>query len=246
MSNQPGVAGFVYASDEAPGPMAGARVEDTVGTASLEPPWIVVDHTVERVIVTRWPGRLFRVVSVPPRTAEERAATARAADGLVPNAGYTPSFAVEVLAELDPTILFGPHGAAVADVIAVGRSPTVDLARRLTDAAHPDAGEAYGRAWDAWLSARDDARTSPLGSPVNGGFSVLSTVVNASAQRYCAWYVDGDGEHALTEPWESASRALLYAAMALGAPHLMSATDAAVLTATWQAVSGGGTAGDPT
>lgn len=205
----------------------------------------VSDHSAERVIVARWPGRLFRVVSVPPRTAEERAATARAAEGLVPHAGYTPVLAVEVLAELDPTILFGPRGAAVAGVIEVARSLTVDVAQRLADAVHPDAGAAYGRAWDTWLSTRDKGRTSPVGSPVGGGFSVLSTAVNASAQRHGAFFVDGDGENVLAEPWESASHALLHAAMALGAPELAGPTDAAVLVAAWESTIGYGTAGAP-
>jgi hypothetical protein len=50
--------------------------------------------------------------------------------------------------------------------------------------------------------------------------------------------VDPDGEQLLSEPWATAGRALLHAAMAFGAPELVTGAEAAVLTADWRAVLG--------
>src|SRR5690348_16795315 len=87
---------------------------------SLGPPWIAVDHSLEHVHVAHWPGRLFRADVVPPATDEERAAMARAAAGLRADASYTRALAVDLLAEISPSVLFGPHGNAVIRVIGVG------------------------------------------------------------------------------------------------------------------------------
>lgn len=114
------VSGYVYVDDEEQGPIAGAAPGRLVRNATLRPPWIVVHHSLDRVLVAQWPGRLFRVEVVPPSTREERAAMERAAAELAVDAGYTRAIAVEVLEELPAPSLFGPHGDAVG---ALG-SPT--------------------------------------------------------------------------------------------------------------------------
>lgn len=97
--------------------MAGAAVGTRIRTPSLDPPWIVVDHAMETVIAARWPGRLLHVATVPPDGGQERAALGRAAQDL----RATRVFAVDVLAELPPGILFGRHGEAVAEVLERAR-----------------------------------------------------------------------------------------------------------------------------
>jgi hypothetical protein len=144
------VEGFVYVEDECPGVMAGATAGSRVSKTSSEPPWIVVDRSLEQIIVARWPGRLFRVAVVPPSSAAERAAMALAAQGQVPDAGYVRALAVDVLAELPPAQLFGAHGRAIVEVIEVARSLTEDRAQLLASAAHPAAGDAYSAAWSRW------------------------------------------------------------------------------------------------
>ena len=52
------VDGFVYVSDDDPGPMAGAVVGTRVAKPTPDPPWIVVDHALElaRVVVVEVGG----------------------------------------------------------------------------------------------------------------------------------------------------------------------------------------------
>jgi hypothetical protein len=106
------VEGYVYADDDRPGLMAGAKVGTRVRTPSWDPPWIVVDHRLDAVVIARWPGRLFRVASVPPSSDEERIALASAAENLRADAGYTRVFAVDLLAEL-PAGCAGPTAFTV-------------------------------------------------------------------------------------------------------------------------------------
>jgi hypothetical protein len=69
------------------------------------------------------------------------------------------------------------------------------------------------------------------GSPVNNAFLLLDT--SCGPRRNCAAPIavvtDEDGETALAEPWSTAESALIEAAMAFGAPNLV--TDAGTLTA---------------
>ncbi|PWR13636.1 hypothetical protein DKT69_20120 [Micromonospora sicca] len=220
---------------------------------SFEPPWIVVDRSLEQIIVARWPGRLFRVAVVPPSSAAERAAMARAAQGLVSGAGYVRALAVDVLAELPPALLFGSQGRAIVEVIEVARSLTEERATLLASADHPAAGETYSAAWARWTGTvhaadeRDRDHSATIGhhqpgratSPIGAGFTVLHTAVTDSAQlrgRPGALRVNPDGEQLLDETWATAGSALLHAAMAFGAPELVTGAEAAVLTAAWRAV----------
>jgi len=76
------------------------------------------------------------------------------------------------------------------------------------------------------------------GSPINEGFSVLHAVVFNRSKL-----IDGpdatqedDGEVWLKEPWSGADRALGDAALAKGAPDLLSDADRALLLQAWRAV----------
>jgi hypothetical protein len=252
------VEGFVYTSDDRPGPMAGAKTGERVRMPSWDPPWIVVDHQLDTVLVTRWPGRLFRVASVPPADGEERAALARAAENLRAGASYTRVFAVDVLEELRPGVLFGPHGDAVVEILECARVLTEPVARDLAGARHPRADDAYGRAWERWLSRQPHGATyggrdqsdvlavpgaGPVVSPIGHGFTVLWARVLDSARR-CAGSTaftvdpeDDEHEEVLLDPWRTAGAALLDAAMALGAPDLVTSADTAVLTTGWRVVA---------
>ncbi|MFC3502756.1 hypothetical protein ACFOOK_17485 [Micromonospora krabiensis] len=251
------VEGFVYVVADRPGPMAGAGVGERVRIPSWAPPWIVVDHRLDRVLAGRWPGRLFRVRSVPPESDEERDALARAARNLGADAGYTRVSAVDVLEELRPGLLFGPHGDAVVDVLEHARLLTEPAARALAAARPPGADDAYDRAWRRWLDAQaggaayqdDDHRgvlaipgVGPGRSPIGSGLVAVWTCVVDSARRrvgpaaFTVQTDDGEEDEVLLDPWRTAGGALLDAALALGAPDLVDAADAAVLTAAWRAV----------
>jgi hypothetical protein len=234
--------------------MTGAAVGMRVENAALEPPWIVVHHSLQKVGVAHWPGRLFRVAAVAPRSPAEDQALASAAENLRPDAGYSRVVAVDVLEELAPAILFGPHGQDVIKILDVGRFLTEDRAKMLAAHCDPRAEHAYSRAWAYWLAAQPHGAfylkedhpdtllvpgAGPSGSPIGDGFLVLSDAVRRSARQrgnLDAFTTDDDGEQIMTEPWATARASLQYAAMAYGAPELISATDHDVLTAAWRSV----------
>jgi hypothetical protein len=109
--------GFVYVEYERPSAMSAARVGATIALPARRPPFIVVHHEVETIIVGRWPGKLWRVQIMDAFTPEEEEATG---GKLLPyaRARYTRAVAVNVLEELSPARLFGVNGEAVCDVIA--------------------------------------------------------------------------------------------------------------------------------
>ncbi|MGG2464738.1 hypothetical protein ACO0M4_34105 [Streptomyces sp. RGM 3693] len=179
---------------------------------------------------------------------------ARAAEGLASHAGYTRALAIDLLEELSPSVLFGPHGDAVRRVIEAGSALDEAGARALASARHPAAEREYGKAWHRWLAEQpaaapyrnlDHAWTlsipgaGPSRSPIGHGFSLIWKTVSASAQDRGSpgsLTLDEDGDQVLADPWETALGALLDAAMALGAPHLVDREAVTVLTAAWNTV----------
>lgn len=248
------VDGFVYVSGDPDHPMAGAQVGERARMPSFDPPWIVVHHRLDAVLAVRWPGRLLRVRSVPAATEEERVALEGAAQNLRAGASYSRVFAVDVLEELRPAVLFGPNGDAVVEILERADQLTESVAGDLAVARHPDAGDAYRRAWDRWLSGQPNGAVyrdgdhagvlavpgaGPVGSPIGHGFALVWRCVTGSARQRggsAAFTVDEDDDEMLLEPWSTAGVALVESAMALGAPELVDDPDRAVLTAAWQAV----------
>jgi hypothetical protein len=211
----------------------------------------VVDHSVESIIVARWPGRLWRVQVLD--LASEADMKAAGAGNLRSDAGYVRAIAVAVVDELPVSGLFGPHGHAVCSVIEAAMGLEVATVELLARARHTDGGQAYSRAWNAWLDVEDHSSPHRGGdhsrtlaitagrarSPINSGLCVLSTVFNRRARCLAGdtpFVVDDECETALEPMWGRALDAILEAAMALGAPELVNSTDHEVLTAAWRAV----------
>lgn len=234
--------GFVYTPRERAHRLLDAAVNELVANPGPNPPWIVVEHHLMSVIVTSWPGRLL-VVDVLERGSMEN---------LRPDAGYTRAISVRVIEEREPAELFGPHGAAVVSVIERAQRLRLDEAYALGAGGHPDAARANTAAWNAWLVAErrgssidtDEDHTNTLlmperqrrGSPIHSGFLVISSALRKRAIEEsgdAAQYIDDEGEYCLAEPWSSAMTSVLYAAMALGAPELISIVDRAHLLHAW-------------
>jgi hypothetical protein len=85
--------GFWYLTDA----NIDADVGQVIRNAIRGPPWLIVDHSLQRVLVTAWPGRLLRVHMIDTATDDD------GAGGLVADAGYTRCVAIEVVERLDPT-----------------------------------------------------------------------------------------------------------------------------------------------
>lgn len=236
-------AGYVYVPDEDDSVLSRGQTGAIVRLRERRPPWIVVDHSIDSIIVARWPGKLWSVTVVDTEGIEQVSNDAR----------YTRAMAVEICGEIPATRLFGEHGRGVASVIAQASRLDPVLVGELAQSRHPDAGQAYTRAWKRWLAAigspsdfGDSNLTGTLGigaagkrSPINCGFTVLHHAVWKRAESLVgssAFLVDDEGERFLEPTWASASCALLEAAMAFGAPLFSEPADRLIQSIAWRAV----------
>jgi hypothetical protein len=236
--------GFLFVGHNESEPLASARAGGRVARPGLGPPWLVVDHTLERVLLTAWPARLFRVAVLPASTPEEQANLDFAAKGIRADAGYTRALAVEVLEELAPSILFGPHGEQVAAIADAAAALTLAQAAALARVRHPGAAAARSRVLRRWRSReRSNVDAGPDGSPIGRGMSLLFNLVWKSAKARGgegAFRLDPEpeeeGDEILQQPWYDAASALTDTAVAQGAPHLVQEDDARVLCQSWLAL----------
>lgn len=233
------IEGYVYVPDSNPEVFAGAAVGKVVRKPDLSPPWIVVDHAIETSLISRWPGRLWRVVVLDTTGLEQASIHAK----------YTRAVAVKIIEEVPAWRLFGDQGEAVVQVLAFASRLDAAVAERLASHRHAEAGRAYSRTFKKWLSGLGyppmrgsenfagviAAGPGPTGSPINYGFSLIHRVVWERAEVVAgpgAFVDDEEGERALGPVWGGAASALLEAAMAVGAPSVTSA-DYSVLIAAW-------------
>jgi len=248
--------GFTYV-DARNALFAGAAAGSIVRIPNRKGPWLIVDHQPETVIVTRWPGRLWRtkIVSAISEAEERTARSTRTAEG---RARYTRAAAVKLLEEVHSGIMFGRHGAKVCKVIDRAPSLNENEAAALASARDPRAGSAYASAWRKWLEGQAETHhlsedmdgtlaVGSLRSPLGAALMIISGEVSKRAQDVAGKSVlipdPDDPEGAcLAEPWAAASGVLCDAAMAFGAPDLLSQQEADILATPWRKVFGG----DPT
>jgi len=142
--------GYIYVPRGDTGPMAGAARGRVVRVTGDRPPWIVVRKTLEDVTAHPWPGLLWNV-EVTQHTSADDLLRLRAYR-LAPDAGLVRVATVTVLDQVPVATLFGAHGAKVCAVIDAAGELTPERAMQLAGARHPQAGEAYTRAWHIWLA----------------------------------------------------------------------------------------------
>lgn len=233
--------GFVYVANGDTERMKDAEVGMEIENVDNAPPWIVVDHSLKSIVAAKWPGRLWKVQVV--RAAPEQ-----------PNssANYTRAVAVRVLEEVPVARLFGIHGERVCEIVAKASELQIEQVVALAEALDLGAADdAYSRAWDSWLE-RVDPNSSHLGeshagtlcifaggtrSPIGVGLSLVYGQVVKRARALLgdsAFVTDTEGDEWLEPTWLAASSALLHAAMASGAPELLSQDDIQTLTSAWR------------
>lgn len=227
------VPGYIFVADLDEGPMRFAAAGKTIGNADGGPPWIVVDQSIQSIVVAKWPGKLWRV-AVLKKATEQPASYAK----------YTRAVAVEVIAEEPVSRLFGAHGDAVCRILERAQTITLEDVALLESAVSDEARAAYSRAWNRWLGdAHDHTTTLAAGdsrSAIGAGFTVLHNVIVERARTLtngAALTASEDDDVVLASDWSAASDACLHAAMAHGAPELLSPRDAELLTAAWKRLS---------
>jgi hypothetical protein len=233
-----GRRGFVYTPDKEPGPLTHADVGHIVRAAESQPPWIVVDHSKDSIVFTNWPGSLWLVEIVEPAPSSDQVTET-----------YTRARVVRIIEASSATELFGTHGKAVVDILdQASRLQVADTDKAIMP--QRSAHEAYSRAWNKWLKqthafeervGSDHSPTLGVGSrgydsPIGRGFVLLYNVLFKRVRELegdSAFTVDDDGEIYFSDKWNRAFNILKHAAMARGAPELLSEPDRDVLSAEW-------------
>lgn len=233
--------GYCYVPNESHEPMHNAYVGAVVENPSEGPPWIVVDQSLNSLVVSRWPGRLWKLEVV--RLAKEQ-----------PNASatYVRAVSVKVLEEVPISTLFGEHGQEVAKVIESARLLDIQCGQRLGKAFDTRALEMYSEAWNRWLSElcrvdpnhkRDDhsetlaisgaSKRSPVGVAPTVLYSVLRERVKAIVGD-SAFVVDEEGNESFSPEWSNVLSAFLCAVMGFGVDGMMSPHEKSILIAAWR------------
>jgi len=234
--------GFVYVTEIEAEALRSVSVGATVRNSNAAPPWIVVNHSLAAVLVSRWPGRLVRV-KILEKAKEQPMAYAN----------YTRAIAVVVVEELPASSLLGKHGVLLAEILGRISTLTRDEAFALSVALQPQSREVYSNAWKKWLpkvdgnsvylgASQEDTLQIRVGkevSPVGYALSLVSSMILNRGQAVngpAAITVDEEGEIELQSPWSGAATALMHATMAYGAPDLLTLEDAVVLKFPWDTV----------
>ena len=248
------IDGYVYVPEESKEAMTQASQGARVSLSDGKPPFIVVDHYLESIVVAQWPGKLWHVRILEPLTkaAEQAAGVAP----LIAGATYTRALSVEVLDEIPIARLFGNCGEAVCAIISQAGQMQIEQVHSLAAARHPAAGATYARLWKNWLASishvtstepPDDVATVSVfvgqgrpKSPVNEGFSVLyqEMINRAESVSGAAAFIEEEEDRYLEPNWSAATKTLLDATMAYGAPQLCSQEDCTILTQAWCSVIG--------
>ena len=225
------------------------RTAGRVALIKPVPPWIVVDESLESVVIgSRWPGKLWRV----------RVEKQGDMSDLVAQPGYWRASAIELLEAVPLSALFGPKGEVVLEIIAQISTLSRTDAQALADHLPENAWMAYSRAWMRWSQqdgepAADEEgdwrgalaatrRSDKARSPVHSGFLLIHSQLRQRAEQldggnaFTLIEEDGETEQVLKPMWQAACDALLFAAMARAAPQYVSDEDAVMLLQAWTRV----------
>ena len=236
-----GVVGYCYVPDESNEPISKAEIGATIRNATEGPPWIVVDQSLNSIVVAKWPGRLWKLRVIHEATEQPNA-----------SATYVRAVAIKVLEELSVSVLFGEHGRNVVNVIESARHLDVPKAIELRSAFNKEASEMYSEAWNRWLSElcrvdpnhkRDD-HTDTLAisggskrSPVGAAFTVLYTVLRNRLNEIIgdlAFVVDEDGNESFSPEWSDTLNAYVCAIMGYGVEDFMSDSEKNIMSKAWR------------
>lgn len=233
--------GFVYVPRDDPSPLFSSMKPNVrVGSFTDTPPWIVVDHSPQSVVLAKWPGRLW-AVRILRRAPEQPCAYA----------GYTRATAVHVLNEVQCGELFEHCGTAVVEFLDRISSLTERDVEKLGLARDEDAAHIHGLVWDRWIQKVDPS--SPLlgndhtgiiaigskvpRSPVGNAPSVLHSQLSRRARQMVGddAFVTEDEEVCFNPTWATVAANLQHALFSVGVEdQLLKSIERAVLARVYE------------
>lgn len=234
------IVGFIYVPDSNQGHFKNANIGQTIKTEKKGPPWIVVDHSLENVVIAKWPGTLWRA-----EVKDEAKNT-----GLLEYAKYTRANAVKIIERLPLEILFGDFGSGILKIVESAGSIDSETAKKLANVFSPESLELYSKGWNIFGGTKNDeppfygrdhqntiAMPSNEGcSPINSAFKIIYSQVFDRANELTdgkALLTDDEGCPSLDDEWSKACNSYLCAAMAVAYQEIFTENEIAVLSKSW-------------
>lgn len=195
-------------------------------------PWIVYDD-IANIVIDQWPVNLW-FVEVDKAFA-------------VSNKNYTPAITIKPLKQLPCSLLFGPRGEGICQLLDKITQLNQRQVEQLATLSNPLRDDAYANAWNRWLKAAtkltmhydtDLTATLAIGvgheaSPIYGGFLAVDHLVRQQAYKLAGEKAfinqfDVDDIY-FNNVWRNACTVLLHIAMAVGAEQYVEIRDQPVL-----------------
>ncbi|HEU5159765.1 MAG TPA: hypothetical protein VFU43_22410 [Streptosporangiaceae bacterium] len=175
--------------------------------------------------VESWPCRLWRV--------DDLVDVVR----LAPSNRWLRCGALTVYEELPGWLVMGPRGHAVVAVIEQARALTNEKVRAIAAIEGREEQDLYKALWDRWL------RTHEAGSPVGSGLSAVSRAVEEAARQVgdeslFVWDEEDEVEVLADPAWRHGRQAALAAALSVGAPDVLDASENEELAKRWRTIVG--------
>lgn len=231
------IIGYIYKPHDKLGIFETCQAGDIITNPDREPPWIIVNHSLQDTIVAHWPGRLW---------------CAEAVDILDPQdhrGNYTRCVSVKIVKEEETDWLFGPYGTKIEDILHYASKLNISKAEILAGSRSDTAKSLQSQGWHRWMAKEErhdrDPQRDMSGvvvagsqkpkSPIGHGLSCVHRCVWDSAKREVgdAAFDEDEEEMWMKPPWSKAASALLDAAWALGVPDLFSEAERETLLAAW-------------
>jgi len=229
------IQGFVYSADDDNELFKDAKVGDLIIKQDRNPPFIVVDHTLDKTIITSWPGKLYKVEVI--NQSKEKDLN----EGLVKNVWYTRTLGIKILEELSVENIFGKNGKQISRIIDLTRNITEEQVNSLSKYDIESGRNLFTKAWRNWILLTDkdhiylnDDHYNTLkvfpnnqvySSPIREGLSIISSQFDIRARELVgesAFGVDEEGEIYLQPKWSNACEKLKQGGMSYESDNLLS------------------------
>lgn len=241
--------GYIYSGQDKDDRFWRAMPGDVIKNGNKNPPWIVVNHTLSSITLTRWPGRLLEAEIL--NAADELEMNSK----LRKDAGYTRTAGVRILRELPLEIIFGINGKQMCTLADHTRAITLVQLFALAQLPAHHARKLYAKAWHRWIvrqvpnSSHLKTRhyntlelapdNSTYGSPVAQGLSLVSDQFDQRAYELFgekSFRKDQSGEEFMIPLLRRARIRLLFAAMSFAPGDLLTPDENDILAAAYKKV----------
>lgn len=240
------IKGYIYISDKSRYMKFNDVKEETIiKNKSKKPPYFVVNHRLNKLIIPEWPGKLFFVETLSPYKSLNL--------NLTKDAGYTRANGIKILKELQLHELFGENGRQIKQIVDKSNNVDISEAKLLSSSLTKESCKIYDKAWKRWnennkieFESSDDY-LGTIGvisneiklkqhSPVGEALSIISNLVYNRVREIDeenGVVVDAEGETSFSELWSKTQQALLNATMAYENEDLLNVNEKHTLLESW-------------